>query len=132
MEEGRIAQNRQRLDHRTTGAEHLVAFVGNDHARLFALPGVLDDLVGQIVDVDDRLGDAGAAELVEHMVEQWLAGDAHQGFGHLVGEGAHAHAETGGKDHGFGGLDGHQWEGSRIPVAGPYHGDSAGGVVIRP
>ena len=69
--------------------------------------GVLDDLVGQIMHVDDGLADAGVGELVEHMVEQRLAGDAHQRLRHLVGQRPHAQAETGGEDHGFGGFDGH-------------------------
>jgi hypothetical protein len=41
------------------------------------------------------------------MVEQGPASHAHQRLWHPVGQRAHADAETGGKDHGFGGLDGH-------------------------
>jgi hypothetical protein len=68
--------------------------------------------------IDDRLGDAGAAELVEHVVEQWLARNPNQRLRHIVGEGAHAHAETGGEDHGFGRMDGHSFCGdSRIRSA---------------
>ena len=48
--------------------------------------------------VDHGLADAGAGELVEHVVEQRLAGDADQRLWHVVGEGAHAHTETGGKN----------------------------------
>ena len=44
---------------------------------------MLDDLVGQIMHVDDGLADAGLGELVEHMIEQRLAGHAHQRFRHL-------------------------------------------------
>ena len=107
MEERRRAEQRQRLDDAAAGAEHLVALVGNDHAGPRAGRDVIDDLVGQIMHVDDGLADAGLAELVEHVVEQRLAGHAHQRLRHPVGQRAHAHAETGGKDHGFGGLDGH-------------------------
>ena len=68
---------------------------------------MFDDLVGQVMHIDDRLGDAGVAELVEHVVEQWLAGHPHQRLRYVVGEGPHTHAEAGGEDHGFGGVDGH-------------------------
>jgi hypothetical protein len=57
--------------------------------------------------VDHGLADAGAGELVKHVIEQRLAGDAHQRLRHVVGQWAHAQAETGGKDHGFGGCNGH-------------------------
>jgi hypothetical protein len=66
------------------------------------------------------------AELVEHVIEQRLARDAHQRLRHPVGQGAHAHAETGGEDHGFGGLDGHFQEILETDQrCGSYHGDSA-------
>src|SRR5665811_287046 len=68
---------------------------------------VIDDLVGQIVHIDDGFADAGVAELVEHMIEQRAARDAHQRLWHPVRQGAHAHAKSGGEDHGFEGLDGH-------------------------
>ena len=44
------------------------------------------------------------------MIEQRAAGHPHQRLRHLVGQRPHAHAETGGEDHGFGGLDGHFWK----------------------
>ena len=71
---------------------------------------VFDDLVGQVMHVDHGFGDAGVGELVQHMVKQRLAGHAHQRLRHMVGQGAHAHAEAGGEDHGFGGRDGHLGE----------------------
>ena len=86
---------------------------------------MLDDLVGQVMHVDHCLGDAGAAELVEHVVEQWLAGNPNQRLRQGVGEGAHAQAETGGEDHGFGGMDGHSFRGFSNSLRQPYHGDSA-------
>jgi hypothetical protein len=57
-----------------------------------------------------------AGELVEHVIEQRLAGHAHQRFWHVVGQRAHAHAETGGEDHGFGGRDGHCGNFSKISI----------------
>ena len=135
MEERRVAQQRQRLDHGAAGAEHLVALVGNDDAGPAAGRDMLDDLVGQIMHVDHGFADAGVGELVEHMVEQRLAGHAHQRLRHVVGQRAHAQAETGGEDHGFGGRDGHfgsfsnhQWLGA----ARSYHGDSADPATVRP
>jgi hypothetical protein len=41
------------------------------------------------------------------MIEQRPARHPHQGLWHPVGEGAHAHAQTGGENHGFGGFDRH-------------------------
>ncbi len=43
---------------------------------LARLRRALDDLVRQIMHVDHRLGHAGAGELVEHVIEQRLAGHA--------------------------------------------------------
>ena len=102
MEERRVAEQRQRLDDAAAGAEHLVAFVRDDDAGLRAAGDMIDDLVGQIMHVDDGLDDAGLAELVEHMVEQRAARHLHQRLRHVVRQGPHAHAETGGEDHGFG------------------------------
>jgi hypothetical protein len=59
------------------------------------------------VHVDDRFADAGVTELVEHMIKQRPACDAYQGFWHVIGQRTHAQAETCGKNHGFGGIDGH-------------------------
>ena len=50
---------------------------------------------------------AGAAELVERVIEQRAARDLHQGLWHPVRQRAHAQAKAGGENHGFGGLDGH-------------------------
>jgi len=85
----------------------MVALVRNDDARLLARRDVIDDLVGQIVHVDDSFARAGVLELVQNMIEQGAAGHLHEGFGHSVRQRPHAQAETGGEDHGFGGLDGH-------------------------
>ena len=95
---------------------------------------MLDDLVGQIMHVDHGFADAGAGELVQHVIEQRLAGHAHQRLRHLVGQRAHAQAETGGEDHGFGGRDGHFWNFSNHSNqrCGSYHGDSADPATVRP
>ncbi len=107
MEERLGAEQRQRLDHAAAGAEHLAALVGDDHAGPRARGGVLDDLVGQIMHIDDGFADAGVGELVEHMIEQRTAGHGHQWLRHLVRQGTHARAEAGGENHGFGWFNGH-------------------------
>src|SRR6478752_942479 len=48
--------------------------------------GMLDDLVGQVMHVDHGLADTGTGELVQHVIEQWLAGHAHQRLRHVVGQ----------------------------------------------
>src|ERR1700688_3900423 len=39
---------------------------------------VIDDLVGQIMDINNSLADAGVAEFIEHMIEQRPACHLHQ------------------------------------------------------
>ena len=68
---------------------------------------VIDDLLAQVMHVDDRLADAGVAELVKHMVKQRTARDGNQRFRHPVRQRPHAQAQACSEDHGFGGLDGH-------------------------
>ena len=72
---GALAEQRQRLDHAAAGVEQEAALVGDHDARLFALGEVPFDLVGEVMHVDHRGFDAGGGELVEHMVDQRLAGD---------------------------------------------------------
>ena len=55
--------------------------------------------VRQIVDVDDHLLHARGAQLLEHMIEQRLAGDLDQRLGPGRGQRAHPLAETGSHDH---------------------------------
>jgi hypothetical protein len=57
--------------------------------------------------IDHGLTDTGRGELVQHVVEQRLAGNAHQRLRHVVGQWAHAQAKTGGEDHGFAWCNGH-------------------------
>ncbi|MGY4347193.1 hypothetical protein ACVWXM_003660 [Bradyrhizobium sp. GM7.3] len=68
---------------------------------------MIDDLVRQVMHVDHRLAHAGPTELVEHMVEQRLAGHRNHRFRHLVRQRTHAQAEPCGEHHGFGRFDGH-------------------------
>jgi hypothetical protein len=59
------------------------------------------------MDIDDGLGYAGIAELVQHMIEQRPAGHLHQRLWQAIRQRPHAKAETGGKNHGFGWFDWH-------------------------
>ncbi len=107
MEKRSLAEQRQRLDDAAAGAEHLVALIGDDHAGPHPRRRVIDDLVGQIMDINNSLADASVAEFIQHMIEQRPACHPHQRLWHPVGEGAHAYAQAGGEDHGFGGFDRH-------------------------
>jgi len=87
---------------------------------------------GQVMHIDDGFADAGGSELVEHMVEQRLAGHAHQRLRHRVGQGAHAQPEAGGEHHGFVGSDGiFRTVSIIISLRRSYHGDSASTSIRR-
>ena len=75
MEERRVAELRQRLDHAAAGAEQRVALVGDDDLRPLPRREMLLDLVGEVMHVDHGALDAGLGEPVEHMVDQRLAAD---------------------------------------------------------
>jgi hypothetical protein len=92
-------QQRQRLDHAATGAEKLVALVGDHDARPLACGEVALDLVGEVVDVDDRALDPLLGEAIEHVVDQRLAADRDQRLGMRPLNGAHARAESGREHH---------------------------------
>ena len=92
-----------------------------------------DDLVGQIVHIDHGFADACPGQLVQHVIEQRLSGHLHQRLRHMVGQRAHAQAETGGEDHGFGGCNGHsEFLETFDQRCGSYHGDLADPATVRP
>ncbi len=62
---------------------------------------VVDDLVGEVVDVDDDFSDAESAEAREGDFEKGAAGEFDESLGASAGERAEASAEAGGEDHGF-------------------------------
>ena len=100
VKERTLAKLRQRLDHTSAGAEKLVALVGNHDARALALLEMALDLVGEVMDVDDRALDALFGEAIEHVVDQRLAADRDQRLGNAAVEGAHARTESGREHHG--------------------------------
>ncbi len=55
------------------------------HAKVFVRFQVVDDLVGEVVDVDDGFGDAEGAEAGESDFEESAAGKFDEGFGARVG-----------------------------------------------
>ena len=80
------------------GVEQEVVFAGDFDAQVEIIFGaqVVDDLAGQVVDVDDDFGDAEGAEAGKGDFEEGAAVDFDEGFGARVGEGAEAGAEAGG------------------------------------
>jgi hypothetical protein len=78
------------------GVEEEVVFAGDFDAEVEIVFGVevIDDLGGQVVDIDDDFGDAEGAEAGEGDFEEGTAVDFDQGFGARVGEGAKAGAEA--------------------------------------
>ena len=71
------------------------------HVEVFVGFQIVDDLVGEVVDVDDGFGDAEGAQAGESDFEKGVAGEFDERFGAIVGERAEARAEAGGEDHGF-------------------------------
>ena len=61
----------------------------------------VDDLLPTVVDVDGDVPEAGILQFQDNPLEERDAGHGHQGFGHLVGEGAEACAQPCGKYQGF-------------------------------
>ncbi len=71
------------------------------HAEVFIGFQIVDDQVGEVMDVDDHFVDAEGAQAGEGDFEQRAAGEFDEGLGAMVGERAEAGAEAGGEDHGF-------------------------------
>jgi len=78
-------------------------FAGDFDAKPEIIFGVeiVEDLVGEMVDVEDEFGDALGAEAGDGDFEEGAAGEFDECFGAGVGERAEAGAEAGGEDHGF-------------------------------
>jgi hypothetical protein len=71
------------------------------HAKVIVGFQIVDDHVGEMMDIDDDFGNAGGAEAKEGDFEKSAAGEFDEGFGACVGERAEACAKAGGQDHGF-------------------------------
>jgi len=100
VEERRLAELRQRLDHAAGGAKKFRALVGDDDPRPLPRRQMPFDLVGEVMDVHHRAFDAGVRQPVEGVVDQRLAADGHEGLGDLAVERTHARAESGRQHHG--------------------------------
>jgi hypothetical protein len=57
------------------------------HAEVFVGFQVVNDLVGEVVDIDDDFGDAEGAEAGQGDFEEGAAGEFDEGFGTSVGQG---------------------------------------------
>ena len=99
-EEGIAGDHRRGADQAAAGLQQQIAFVRDGDVEV-AGPGLEVGLerVGQIMDVDHRLGDAGGAQAVEDMVDQGFAIDLDQRLGPGRGQRPHALAEAGRHDH---------------------------------
>ncbi len=71
------------------------------HAEVVVGFQIVDDQIGEVMDVDDDFGDAERAQARESDFEQSAAGELNEGFGAIVGERTETRAEAGGEDHGF-------------------------------
>lgn len=86
-----------------SGLEQHVSLVGEMQAASegIVLRTEVDNLVGEMVDIDGDIGDAGGTQLVYLPFEQGLAPNRQKGFGNTVGDGFEASAESGSEYHGF-------------------------------
>jgi hypothetical protein len=58
------------------------------------------DLIGEVMDVDDRARDLLLGQAIERVIDQRLAADLDEGLGDLAVESAHARAEARREHHG--------------------------------
>ena len=78
---GASAEQGQRLLHAAAGLQQGGALVRDGDARMRPAGELRLDLSGEMVDIDDRLLDAGLSQPVERMVEHRLAADPHERLG---------------------------------------------------
>ncbi len=98
-EEGVGAQFGQCLDDAACGIEQQTAFVGDHDPRPCAAGDMIDNLLRQVVDIDDRLPGTRRGQGIEPPVEQGLAGYAYHRLRHRIGQRSHALAEPSGQNH---------------------------------
>ena len=60
---------------------------------------VIDDLLSEMMHVDDDALETGCLQAQDDMMQQWSSRYRHECFGHRVGEGTQARAETCGEEH---------------------------------
>ena len=87
----------------SAGVQQEGALVADVDVQPEVLVGVeeVDNLLPTVVDVDGDVPEAGILQFQDNPLEERDAGHGHQGFGHLVGEGAEACAQPCGKYQGF-------------------------------
>ena len=101
-------------------------FAGNfyAHAEVFFGFQIVDDLIGEVMDVDDDFGYAEGAQAGESDFEKCAAGEFDEGLGAIVGERTEARAEAGGEDHGFHWSRPQKFKGIRINTEGAEDAES--------
>ena len=100
-EEGTCAEHGQCSLRAAAGIEQHVALVGNEDRRLrsFSAGKAFFEEIGKVMHVDDGGLHACDGEPVEHVLDERPPGKRHERLRHAQGQGAHAFAETRGKDH---------------------------------
>ena len=73
----------------------------NPHAEVVVGFEILHDHVRKVMHVDDHFANSEGAQAREGDLQERAAGNFHQRFGALVGEGAQACAQAGGQNHRF-------------------------------
>ena len=101
-EERRVAQLRKRLCDAASGIEQFAAFVRNgDLGRLAGSKMVLD-LIGKVMDVDDRFRDVRVGQTIEHLIDQRRSGNRDERLRPCLRQGPHPLAFPGGEHKGAG------------------------------
>jgi hypothetical protein len=85
---------RKRLGGSAAGTEELFALIGDDHFRPFARSKMRFELIGEMMEIDDRRTHVSRRQAIEHMVDQGPAHDLDQRLRPAIGERPHARAEA--------------------------------------
>ena len=96
-EEGLVANQRQRFHEATACFEQLFALVRDDVIRASPYCPALEmrfDGIGQIMDIDDGPAETRSLHLIQCMIEQRLARDAHERLGPCGRERTHTLAKA--------------------------------------
>ena len=101
-QKGRFTQQRQRIENTTRGLQRrFFRGVGNAQIPAAAVSTVIDNLLGQVRDIDNQLGKSSPGQAIDMVTNQRNIRHWQQGFGCVVGQGAHTLPHAGRKNHGF-------------------------------
>jgi hypothetical protein len=79
--------------------QNLLARDFNAHAEVLVGMEVIDDFVGEMMDVENDFANAEDAQAAEGELKESTAGDGDQRFGAVIGERTQARAQAGGENH---------------------------------